>query len=91
MRKEVDQKIRTILSEMTNQDLDLLGEDFVLTRDLGFDSIRFIALIVNIENVFLINFDDKYLSIDKIDQYSLLLAYVCLMVSELKTNDSQSS
>lgn len=50
-----------------------ITRDTILTIDLGYDSIKLVELVVEIENEFNIIMDDEDLDIEKLSKYSKLL------------------
>lgn len=50
--------------------------DFNLSEDLGFDSIRLIELVVEIETKFNIEIDDEFFELDNLSSYTKLVNYI---------------
>ena len=61
---DVIQKVNgVVLNEsIFNDNLDLI-------RDLGFDSIKFVMLLINLEEMFNISIDDDDLDLEKLSNY----------------------
>ena len=52
----VDEKVKTILSELSGQ--RVIENDFSLQNDLALDSLSMVTLLIEIENVFEIQLDE---------------------------------
>ena len=62
-----------IVSCSENIDTKLIDKDTDLVRDLGFDSINIVKLVVEIECAFEIEIDEADLLVDKLSNYMNLL------------------
>lgn len=80
----VRSKIDNIIVKLTNgllTELEL-NDDTDLIVDALFDSITIIQCVVEIELLFEIEFEDKFLSIDYIKNYKWLVDYIQEKVNE---------
>ena len=80
----VRSKIDNIIVKLTNgllTELEL-NDDTDLIVDALFDSITIIECVVEIELLFEIEFEDKFLSIDYIKNYKWLVDYIQEKVNE---------
>lgn len=58
-----------------------ISKDTILTIDLGYDSIKLVELVVEIENEFNIIMDDEDLDVEKLSVYNKLLETIIAKVS----------
>lgn len=58
-----------------------ITKDTILTIDLGYDSIKLVELVVEIENEFNIIMNDEDLDVEKLSVYSKLLETIIAKVS----------
>lgn len=65
-----------LIMDISGQSIESDNLNISLTNDLNFDSLMFIRLVVEIEKIFSIEFDDEFLLIEKIDQIETLLTYI---------------
>ena len=59
----------------TSEDLDIMVEvknDIDLINDLGYDSLRLITLIIDIESQYGIEIDDRYLLLDVLRKFNAI-------------------
>ena len=59
----------------TSEDLDIMVEvknDIDLINDLGYDSLRLITLIIDIESHYGIEIDDRYLLLDVLRKFNAI-------------------
>lgn len=59
----------------TSEDLDIMVEvknDIDLINDLGYDSLRLITLIIDIESRYGIEIDDRYLLLDVLRKFNAI-------------------
>ena len=59
----------------TSEDLDIMVEvknDIDLINDLGYDSLRLISLIIDIESHYGIEIDDRYLLLDVLRKFNAI-------------------
>lgn len=68
-------KLKEIIAQSLDVDVSTIGNEFNLI-DAGFDSISFIKMIILIENLFSIEFDDDDLSIFTLSTLSILTEYI---------------
>ena len=71
MNYELDLK-RVIICCKEDITIDQIKDDTDLVRDLGFDSINMIQLIVEFEKNFDIEIDDEYLTFEFLSSYQKL-------------------
>ena len=60
---------------INEDDFDFMAErknDIDLIDDLGYDSLRFITLIIDIESYYDIEFDDRYILMDVLRKFSTI-------------------
>lgn len=77
--KTKEKLIRLIAEQMTEVKTI---ESVSKLKDIGYDSLKFIALVVKIEAVFEIEFEDEYLNHHEFDTIDDLLTY---LESRMKT------
>ncbi|MDF2943098.1 MAG: Phosphopantetheine attachment site [Herbinix sp.] len=84
----MNEKLKKIIADLIKKDADklMLSDDVVLTKDLEFDSILVIQLIVELENQFGIEFTDDDLDLDKLTIYGKLKETVESKISLMNTN-----
>jgi len=58
----VEQRLRTVLSEASRQDLAHTGLDFDLVQELGLDSLAALRLLAAVEKRFDVRFPDERLA-----------------------------
>jgi acyl carrier protein len=61
-RTEAEQKLRTLLTEVSGKDLSSTGLDDDLVRELGLDSLAALRLLATVEKRFDVRFPDERLS-----------------------------
>lgn len=74
-------QVEQILQRILQSDDISINDTTSLTRDLSFDSLMFVELVVSIETAFLFTFDTEYLLIEKIDNIGDLTKYIAEKVS----------
>ena len=67
---------------------DDVTEKTILTDDLGYDSVKLITLIVEIESFFKINIADEYLDVEKLIIFGSLLN-ITKSVATLDNNNEE--
>jgi len=86
MSESENKRIIELVNKKTNTDYGTANiVDLDLTNDLGFNSISFIELIVEIEKLFEIEFDDNMLQIE----YLSSIKEVCRAVEIIKGRDEK--
>lgn len=90
--KEIKNKLLEIIKECTSivyEDVDLSTVTDII-KDLGFDSITLMELIIEIESKFSIEFDDD-LQYEEISNIDKLESYILKKIKEKETikNDSE--
>jgi acyl carrier protein len=75
---DIKEKLIRIIEEISNKEVDTLvfREDTTLTRDLGFDSINIIQLIVEVEAQFNIEIEDDDLGVENISNFGKLCSII---------------
>jgi len=61
-----------------------INENTDLVNDFGFTSINLVQLVVEIEEVFNIEIDDDYLSLEKLSPYKSLLEILYTKMKEVQ-------
>lgn len=71
----MEKRLQKIICKIVNLDENevFFFEDLNLQENLGYDSIKFIQLIVEIEQEFDIFIDDQYLEIERLGIYNNLI------------------
>jgi acyl carrier protein len=62
---EIKEKLKKIIVDIVSTPVEI-NDNMVLTKDLGFDSVQIISLIVEIESQFDIVIEDEDLDIEKL-------------------------
>lgn len=64
----IKERLKKIIVDIAPISVDVseINDDTVLTKDLGFDSVQIISLIVEIESQFDIEIEDEDLNIEKL-------------------------
>lgn len=75
-RQRIIKLVTDIIQEVVAQKQIVVLEQTSLTTDLGFDSLMFVDLIVEIETEFNFEFEDEYLLIENIDKVKNIIDYV---------------
>lgn len=72
--QNIESRLKKII-KLCNQNVDInsIGNKTNLVEDLGFDSISIIQLVVELENEFDIEIDDKYLLIESLSPFYSLI------------------
>lgn len=72
--QNIESRLKKII-KLCNQNVDVnsIGNKTNLVEDLGFDSISIIQLVVELENEFDIEIDDKYLLIESLSPFYSLI------------------
>lgn len=87
MNQNVEKSVYEIIKRIGNiNDEKKMELDVCLIEDLGFDSIKMITLIVEIENEFGIEFDDDDLDIKKLD---LLENIINIIMNKLELKEKK--
>ena len=60
-------KINTVIADLSAVDI-IPGTDYLLKEDLGFDSLKIVELLINIEDAFAISFLESDLDPNKINR-----------------------
>lgn len=68
-------KVKEIIAQSIETNVSSIGDDFNLI-EAGFDSISFIRMIILIENLFSVEFDDDDLSIFTLSTLDVLIKYI---------------
>lgn len=70
----MESKLKQIIVNISNQEISIsdIKSETILTTDLGFDSVKIIELIVEIETAFDIEIDDDDLDIEKLTIFGKL-------------------
>lgn len=79
----LEDTLKRCILEIAQDDSYNIDEATNLTTDLNFNSIDFVKLIVKLEFVFDIEFDDEYLDFQKFNTYSWLYNYLLERIEEL--------
>lgn len=79
----LEDTLKRCILEIAQDDSYNIDETTNLTTDLNFNSIDFVKLIVKLEFVFDIEFDDEYLDFQKFNTYSWLYNYLLERIEEL--------
>jgi acyl carrier protein len=71
---ELESKLKSLVAQRSLLDIrpDEIPSSCKLIEDLGYNSLRFIELIVDIEREFSIVIDDESVSIDSLTNFSVL-------------------
>lgn len=76
MNQEMENKIRNCIMEITqNEEALRIGAE-ENTEGLGMNSVNIIKLIVELENIFAIEFDDEDLDYNKLKTLKDLMEYI---------------
>lgn len=75
MTQTLDEIKKTVIRFAKNKDVEING-DTKLIEDLGYDSIGFVALIMNFEEQYGFVFDDDMMDFKKLTTYGLLQDYI---------------
>lgn len=70
---DIEQRVKNLVANIAAEDITKITRETNLMLDLGYDSIKFVELIVKLESEFGIIMDDTDLDIDKITVYNKLL------------------
>ena len=72
---EFKKKLEKIITKIASMEVDVceINDNTILTRDLGFDSVQIISLIVEIESQFDIEIEDDDLDIEKLTVFKNLI------------------
>lgn len=63
-------------------DVSDIKEDSSLVDDLAFDSISFVSMIIMIEDVYSFEFDEEYISLEKLKTVKNVAEYIELKMCE---------
>lgn len=63
-------------------DVSEIKEDMSLVDDLAFDSVSFVSMIIMIEDVYLFEFDEEYISFEKLKTVRDVAEYIELKMCE---------
>lgn len=82
---EIKEKLKKIIVDIapTVVEISEINDNTVLTKDLGFDSVQIISLIVEIESQFDIEIEDEDLDIEKL---TVLKTLTDMVVNKLQGN-----
>lgn len=69
-----EERLKRMILDIASLDIDIdcIDDDTLLIEGLGYDSVKLIELIIEIENEFEIEIDDDYLDIGVISSYKKL-------------------
>ena len=91
--KEIDEKIMNlVLNDVADEFIDIIngkssGEDINLFDDLNYDSIKFLQLIINLEESFQIEFNDEVLLIENFSTVAQIKHLISNLIVEHKEPD----
>lgn len=74
--ENIEERVRQILINASEKDIDLVDDNAELIKDLGFDSVKTINLIVALEEEFNIEFEDMLSFITKFNRVKEFVEYV---------------
>lgn len=82
---EIKGKLKKIIVDIASIAVGIneINDNTILTKDLGFDSVRIISLIVEIESQFDIEIEDEDLDIEKLTVFKTLTD---MIVNKLQEN-----
>lgn len=82
---EIKEKLKKIIVDIAPIAVEIgeINDNTVLTKDLGFDSVQIISLIVEIESQFDIEIEDEDLDIEKL---TVLKTLNDMVVNKLQRN-----
>ncbi len=82
---KIKEKLKKIIADIAPIVVEIseINDNTVLTKDLGFDSVQIISLIVEIESQFDIEIDDEDLDIEKLTVFKTLAD---MILNKLKGN-----
>lgn len=82
---EIKEKLKKIIVDIAPIVVEIseINDNTVLTKDLGFDSVQIISLIVEIESQFDIEIEDEDLDIEKL---TVLKTLTDMVVNKLQGN-----
>lgn len=71
---EIKEKLKKIIVDIASIAVGIseINDNTILTKDLGFDSVQIISLIVEIESQFDIEIEDEDLDIEKLTVFKTL-------------------
>lgn len=74
----IKERLKEIICDLSNNEVENgdINDNTILTKDLGFDSIRIISLIVEIESRFGIEIEDSDLDIEKLTVFNKLTSMI---------------
>jgi Acyl carrier protein len=86
----VESKLKKTIIELALKKVEeeQIANDTNLTHDLGYDSILFVELIVNLEMEFGITIDEEDLDVNQLLVYGNLLEYVKSKIEQLNALSS---
>lgn len=86
----IEKELKRIVVMVSEKDVstDDVTEKTILTDDLGYDSVKLITLIVEIESFFKINIADEYLDVEKLIIFGSLLN-ITKSVATLDNNNEE--
>ncbi len=77
MNKQIiKEKLKDIIIKIKDDNSVLINEDTSMINDLGFDSMMYVELVVEVEETFDILFEDEYLKSNSIDKAGDLIQYI---------------
>lgn len=75
---KLQEELKKVIINVATSNINVsdINDDTVLTRDLGFDSVQIISLIVEIEAQFNIEIEDEDLDIEKLTVFNNLYSTI---------------
>ncbi len=85
----IEMVLKEMIRSLSPQQItvDSIFETADLIKDLGFNSINLIQLVINIENEFNIEFDDAMLGFESLIIFNNLVKYVKEKIAEVPVNE----
>lgn len=81
---EIKEKLKKIIVDIASIAVGIseINDNTILTKDLGFDSVQIISLIVEIESQFDIEIEDEDLDIEKLTVFKTLTDMIVNKIQE---------
>lgn len=77
MNKQIiEKRLKEIIIKVKDDNSISISSETSMMHDLGFDSLMFVELVVEVEESFNILFDDEYLKSNSIDRMADLVQYI---------------